>query len=200
MLVVNDWRLLLSFFNHGATCFILSILTTRFIYPLLSLEGRGFWTVGLAPIPRTRIVWQKFTLCFLLCVGVSLPLMILSNRTLQITGNFVWVSGLAMLVMSTGLTSLSVGLGAILPDFKEDNPARIANGIGGTMNVMLSLAYIGFSLLLLIAPTILLGSKTFGETMQRFLPLYGAFVVLVQAFLIWLPMRIGLRRWENMEF
>jgi ABC-2 type transport system permease protein len=126
--------------------------------------------------------------------------MILSNRTLQITGNFVWVSGLAMLVMSTGLTSLSVGLGAILPDFKEDNPARIANGIGGTMNVMLSLAYIGFSLLLLIAPTILLGSKTFGEAMQRFLPLYGAFVVLVQAFLIWLPMRIGLRRWENMEF
>ncbi|MBI1290376.1 hypothetical protein GC173_03930 [bacterium] len=199
MLVVNDWRLLLSFFNLGATCFILSILTTRFVYPMLSLEGRGFWTVGLAPIPRSRIIWQKFILCLALCLGVSVPLMVLSNFVLKITGPFVLISYAAIIIMSTGLTSLSVGIGAILPDFKEDNPARIANGIGGTMNVLLSLAYIGVSVFLLVLPTIAL-SGNMGAVAAQWLPAYVAIFLLIQAVLIWLPLRIGLRRWAEMEF
>src|SRR5690606_31792143 len=82
--VVNDWKKGLGIFNLAATCFILSILTTRFVYPMLSLEGRGFWTVGLAPVPRSQIVWQKYLLCLLLCVGVSVPLTLLSSFILQV--------------------------------------------------------------------------------------------------------------------
>jgi len=199
MLVVNDWRLLLSYFNLGATCFILSILTTRFVYPMLSLEGRGFWTVGLAPIHRSRIIWQKFLLCLILCISVSVPLMVLSNFVLKITGSFVWISYIAIVVMSTGLTSLSVGIGAILPDFKEDNPARIANGIGGTMNVLLSLAYIGVTMALLVVPSVALAGP-YAALMDRWMPAYVLMVLAIQAGLIWLPMSIGMRRWNNMEF
>lgn len=200
-LVVNDWKNLLSYFNLAATCFILSILTTRFVYPMLSLEGRGFWTVGLAPIPRTRVVWQKFILCLCLCVGVSTPLVLLSNRILELSGGFFLLSLLAMVVMSTGLTSLSVGIGAMIPDFKEDNPARIANGVGGTLNVLLSLSYIGVSVTLLAFPAIM-GEQ--GARLQGFgTPLsfaYYGIQVLFHGLIIALPLRIGLRRWSRLEF
>ena len=103
--------------------------------------------------------------------------------------------------MSTGLTSLSVGIGAMLPDFKEDNPARIANGIGGTFNVLLSLAYIGISVTILALPSFF---GEFGTRLQTFqtlwaLPFHLGFFAF-QAAVIILPLRIGLRRWENLEF
>ena len=200
-LVLDNWKTLLTFLNLAATCFILSILTTRFVYPMLSLEGRGFWTVGLAPIPRTRIVWQKFVLCLLLCVGVSLPLMLMSNFILQITGTFVWTSLGAVVVMSLGLTSLSVGIGAIVPDFKEDNPARIANGVGGTLNVLLSLVYIGVSVVLMALPVTMAGSHSgLGIFLREWRTPYLVAVALFELFVIVMPLRVGLRRWERMEF
>ncbi|MBK8093360.1 MAG: hypothetical protein IPK32_15615 [Verrucomicrobiaceae bacterium] len=35
---------------------------------------------------------------------------------------------LAMMMMSYGLTSLALSLGALLPNFREANPARIVSG------------------------------------------------------------------------
>jgi len=203
-LVVKDWKTMLGFFNLAATCFILSILTTRFVFPMLSLEGRGFWTVGLAPIPRSRIVWQKYGLCLVLCLVVSLPLTYLSNLILDTTPGFLGLSLATALLMSAGLTSLSVGLGAILPDFKEDNPARIANGIGGTFNVLISLAYIGVTVTLLAIPVALTSGEGGWAAAPRILrdwfPAYVGVFLLVEAAVIALPMRIGLRRWDRMEF
>ncbi len=199
--VVNDWKSLLAFFNLAATCFILSILTTRFVYPMLSLEGRGFWTVGLAPIHRSQIVWQKYILCLMLCLGVSVPLTLLSNYILEVGDDFVYLSIATVSLMSAGLTSMSVGIGAMLPDFKEDNPARIANGVGGTLNILLSLVYIGVTIFLLAAPTILMENSTrWTETIARWMLPYLGLIFLLQLIIIALPMRLGLRRWNTMEF
>ncbi len=200
-LVVSDWRVMLSFFNLAATCFILSILTTRFVYPMLSLEGRGFWTVGLAPIPRSRILWQKFALCLMLCLGVSVPLTMLSGYILQVTFGFMLVSLGMIALMSLGLTSLSIGIGAILPDFREDNPARIANGVGGTLNVLLSLAYILVSVVLLALPAVLMeGGDRGAELIQRYAMIYLPITAGIQMAAIILPLRLGLRRWNRLEF
>ena len=42
------WRNLVSFLNLAVTALILSTFTSRFIFPLLSLEGRNFWVLGPA--------------------------------------------------------------------------------------------------------------------------------------------------------
>jgi ABC-2 type transport system permease protein len=198
-LVVNDWKALLSYFNLAATCFILSILTTRFVYPMLSLEGRGFWTVGLAPIPRGRVVVQKYILCLMLCLTVALPLVLLSNVVLDLPLHFTLLSLATTAVMGCGLTSLSVGLGAMLPDFKEDNPARIANGVGGTLNVLLSLAYIGLTVGMLALP-LLLGPGGARLTSGIGAVAYYGFMGVFQMVVIGLPIRLGLSRWEKLEF
>ena len=44
------WRNLVSFLNLSVTALILSTFTSRFIFPLLSLEGRNFWVLGLLPV------------------------------------------------------------------------------------------------------------------------------------------------------
>ncbi len=200
--LVTQWRSILAFFNIGATGFVLSILTTRFIYPMLSLEGRQFWSIGLAPMRRETIVWQKYSLCLGTTLLLSLVLLALSSWVLQIEP-VLQVVGLATTVLlALGLSSLSIGLGALLPNFREDNPARIANGVGGTANALLSMLYIGLTVGMIGVPMHLSIQGRLGDWAWwgTFWPLYVVLFVAVQVMAIWLPMHFGLRRWRTLQF
>ncbi len=196
------WVILMSFFNMGAGCFVLTILTTRFVYPILSLEGKQFWTIGLAPLKRETLVWEKYWLCWAAAFCTTGALMLFSNLMLRVSGIFISLSLANMVVLSFGLTSLSVGLGALTPNFREDNPARIANGLGGTMNIILSLLYVGLVLALEFWPVFLsLTNKLARMEMRPYiLSTSIAGLVIVNALVIIVPMRMGLRHWRELEF
>ncbi len=200
-LFITDFKNVIAFFNLGATCFILSILTTRFVYPMLSLEGKQFWIVGLAPLRREAVVWEKYWVCLIAAVLVCEPLMLLSCTILGITGPMMLLSCATVLVMAFGLTSLAVGLGALTPNFQEDNPARIANGLGGTLNVILSLVYIAAVTLLMFIPARLadLGQLEAVNWSRWALP-HLALLIAINLAVITVPMWLGLRRWRTMEF
>jgi ABC-2 type transport system permease protein len=195
------WQTILSFFNLGATCFILSIITTRFTYPMLSLEGRQFWVVGLAPMDRNYIVWEKYWLSSISALIVAEIMMMFSNYILKVDSFIMYLSAATVFIMSFGLTSLAVGLGAIFPNFREDNPARIANGLGGTLNVILSLIYTGAIIAFEMFPVYL--HATGGRSLSSWPMIYSipyifAFILL-NAFIIIQPMRTGLKKWKMLE-
>ena len=54
--------------------------------------------------------------------------------------------------MSAALCGLSVGLGALFPNFKEDNPSKIVSGFGGTLCLVASFVYIVLFITLLAFP------------------------------------------------
>jgi ABC-2 type transport system permease protein len=54
------WETTISYLNLTASALTLSTLTTRFVYPQFSLEGRRVWILGLAPIGLHRVLLQKF--------------------------------------------------------------------------------------------------------------------------------------------
>lgn len=197
-LFIPKWRLIISFFNMGAICFVLSILTTRFIFPMLSLEGKEFWIIGLSPMKRTRIVWEKYWLCWVASFIISESLMVFSGKVLELEKWMFVMSAITVVLMSFGLTSLAVGLSALMPNFREDNPARIANGLGGTLNVVFSLSYIGTAILLEIVYAIYRGMRRPLGNPKVMAVIYG-FVVL-NLIVIILPMYLGIRKWKKMEF
>lgn len=200
--IIAKFQNVIAFFNLGATCFILSILTTRFIYPMLSLEGKQFWIVGLAPLRREAVVWEKYWVCLFAALVMSEPLVLFSAFILGIAPVMTAVSVATIFIMAFGLTSLAVGLGAIFPNFNEDNPARIANGLGGTLNVILSLVYIGAVTMLMFVPARLadLGQLASSPYWQRFGTLHIALIVAINVAVIVFPMWLGLRNWKRMEF
>lgn len=202
MLLVANWKTLLAFFNLGAICFILSIITTRFVYPMLSLEGRQIWSVGLAPMPNTTIVWQKWVFCVMAAQTLALSLLALSNWVLGVE---LWLHALSFgvtIVMGFALSSLSVGLGALMPDFKDDNPARIANGLGGTLNALISMAYIGVTVGMLALPAVMGGSDVWAPYTKApaLAIVYVVAFVGLQLSVLVMPMWLGLRRWGRIEF
>ncbi len=200
--LIPKWKIILSFFNLGASCFVLSILTTRFVYPMLSLEGKEQWVIGLSPLPRTALVWEKYWLAWTAAFILTECLMIFSNVLLQVDKFIFIISVVTVGIMSFALTSLAVGLGALMPNFKEDNPARIANGLGGTINALLSLIYVGITIALEAIPAYLysIGQLERLKISIVYIVLYAGGFVLIQALTIVLPMYLGLRHWKKLEF
>ncbi|MEX2315603.1 MAG: hypothetical protein WD669_00520 [Pirellulales bacterium] len=139
----TDWWVnMVSFLNLAVVGLILSTFTTRFIYPLISLEGHCFWILGLLPIERKIILWGKFWFASL---GSWIPcalLVLLSDMMLGVSAMVIWVHQLTCVLLCVGLASIAVGLGATMPNFRETSPSKIAAGFGGTLNLVLSAFYI----------------------------------------------------------
>lgn len=190
------WINLISFLNLGACSLNLATLTTRFVYPQFSLEGKRLWIIGMAPLGLVRVVRAKFWLAASLSLVVTVGLIWLSCHLLHLsTQRTVYFTG-AILVMTLALNGLAVGLGTLYPNFKEDNPGKIVSGFGGTLCLVLSFLYI-------VASVVLLAIGSPWGFFRR--PPAGTIVTATAAFLAlsvgigWLPYRLGLRRAETMQ-
>jgi ABC-2 type transport system permease protein len=204
------WRNLVSFLNIGVTALILSTFTSRFIFPLLSLEGRNFWVLGLLPLKREAILWGKFAFS----TGISLVatefLVVLSDLMLRMSPAMIALHTGMVAVLCLGLSGISVGLGARLPNLRESDPSKIAAGFGGTLNLLVSLVFIFSIVVALALPCHLyfagLEAHDFGAfslSESRFRFWLGVAIVVslaIGAVGTILPLRIGIKAFRQMEF
>jgi ABC-2 type transport system permease protein len=191
------WIHLVSYLNLGACALNLATLTTRFVYPQFSLEGKRLWIIGMAPLGMVRVVKTKFWLATVTSLVMTLGLMLLSCYMLDLPARRVMHFGAAVTVMTLTLTGLAIGLGVLYPNFKEDNPSKIVSGFGGTFCLVLSFLYILVSVILLAFTTPWTPSGRVAST-HAWLCL-AAFAGL-SILLGWIPLRLGLRRVRTVEF
>src|SRR5581483_9116343 len=147
------WLQLVSYLNLGACSLNLATLTTRFVYPQFSLEGRRLWIIGMAPLGLRRVVKAKYWMASLASLAVTLTLITLSCHLLKMSLDQIAFFGAIVSVMTFSLTGLAIGLGVLYPNMKEANPTKIVSGFGGTLCLVLSFLYILGSVLLLAIGT-----------------------------------------------
>lgn len=135
------WRPIVSLMSLTAVSMALATFNGRFVFPLLSLEGRRLWVLALAPWPRERVVTAKFAFALLVGLPVSVALVVLSGIMLKLPVGLVAYEVLVMICMAMGFSAGSLGLGARLADYNEDNPAKLVAGYGGTVNLLITLLY-----------------------------------------------------------
>ncbi len=190
------WIHLVSYLNLGACSLNLATLTTRFVYPQFSLEGKRLWIVGMAPLGMVKVVRVKYWLAAGTSLIVTLGLITLSCHMLKLTWDRTVYFAIAVTVMTFTLTGLAAGLGALYPNFKEDNPSKIVSGFGGTFCLVLSFLYIVGSVVLLALATP--WTRALEPSHVQSLACLGGFVALSVA-LGWVPLQLGLRRVRTVE-
>lgn len=136
------WYLIIPFLNLCAVGLILATFTCRFVFPLVSLEGRKLWLIGLLPVPRGHVLLAKFAFAMTVTLLVAISTMVLAIVILRLPTAWAAIHLAVTVAMCFGLCGLSVGIGARLPMFKETNAARIANGFGGTANLLASIVLV----------------------------------------------------------
>jgi len=141
-MVTERLSLLVPFLNLCAVCFILATFTTRFVFPLVSLEGHQLWLIGLLPIPRAQILLAKFAFALTVSTAVAVGTMGLAAFILRMPAVWTAVYLTVTFAVCVGVCGLAVGLGARMPMLGEKNPTLIANGFGGTVNLIATVGLI----------------------------------------------------------
>jgi ABC-2 type transport system permease protein len=136
------WTLLISHLNLLVCSLAMSTLTTRFVFPQFSMEGQRLWIVGLSPLPLERVLSLKLRLSAGVLALLTTLLVVMSSLSLELPMVRTALFCAAVIMMSYGLTALALALGALLPNFKEPNPARVISGFGGTLCLIGSFLYI----------------------------------------------------------
>jgi ABC-2 type transport system permease protein len=187
------WINLVAFANLATCSLNLATVTTRFVFPQFSLEGRRLWIVGMSPMGLERVVKNKYWLSSALSLVVTLGLVTLSCWLLKMTWDRVGFFGAVITVMTFALNGLAVGLGVLYPNLKEINPSKIVSGFGGTLCLVLSFLYI-------LASVLLLGFGTTGLHGRASWAAESVIAFVLLSFLIgWLPLKMGLQQLKNFE-
>lgn len=205
----NTYRSMIGFLNLAVVGLILSTFTTRFVFPMISLEGRRFWILGLLPVHRDQIVWSKFLFSF---IGGLIPcslLVLLSDSMLGVSRGLLFVHEVCCLILCMGLSGIAVGLGAKMPDLRESSPAKIASGFGGTLSLVMSSLFIIFTVMLVALPVHVFatlaamappGRSPFAWAAGPWGMTISLSVVVVVGLLVtFIPLTLGLRAFRQLE-
>jgi ABC-2 type transport system permease protein len=134
--------LIMPFLNLCAISLIIATFTCRFVFPLISLEGNKLWLIRLLPMPIRRILLAKFAFAMTVTLLVAVSAMGLAAYRLQLSPAWVAIHLGVTAAICFGLCGFAVGIGARMPMFGESNAARIANGLGGTTNLLASVSLV----------------------------------------------------------
>ncbi len=197
----GQWRSAIVFLNVFAVSAVLSSLGSRFVYPQLSLEGHGFWLLGLSPATMPRILAAKFVLAFAASAAVSISLIAVSVRMLG-TGAGINTAAIAIIAaVSLSVCGLSTGLGAVFMDLHQRNPAAIVSSFGGTLNIVLCLGYM-LGVILPFGVIFHLGELQVisPRTVAAGTALATLWLVLLTAAATVLPLALGLRALRHRDY
>ncbi len=142
----------LAFLNLGMAAFVMAGVAIRFQFAAVSTEGRAFWVTRSSPVKPLVFLWAKSLpgLVPMLLVGEALTV---ASSLILGAGPFITAVGAGTaLVLAFGMSGIGVALGAVYPNFKADNAARIATGPSGVLFMLLALLLTAVVLLLEAGP------------------------------------------------
>jgi ABC-2 type transport system permease protein len=196
------WRTVVAFANFAYISFVLATLGVRFIFPSISLERAGIWLIGSSPMPFRRILLIKYVFNLITAVLIIEFLIVFANLFINLDRRLYLIMPAIGLFVAAALVSINLGLGSRFPQFNEDNPSRIAAGSGGIISALVSIAYVGISILLLATPAYNYLSNTFLNRPIDYYLVYAGFALffLVNLAAIVVPLRLGIRTLERRDF
>lgn len=148
-------NLVLGVLNVILAGFVISALVARFAFPAVSVEGRAFWLVRTAPVSPRRFLRTKFVIALTPMLALSVLLAGLTAYWLKLPAPLVAVTVVHIALTTAVMTALGLGLGAIYPRFRFENPAQVPMSFGGIVFMLLATVYNlvgGFATAWLAAP------------------------------------------------
>jgi ABC-2 type transport system permease protein len=139
----------IAFLNVGLVGLVSATLSLRFAFPSISAEGFSYWYVRSSPIGTGDFIRYKLYFWMIPILLVAMVLTWLTSRFLDADPVMSATAFGLTLLLTPGLCSLGVGLGARFPRFETENLAQVPTGYGGLIYMVSSslslLAIIGLS-------------------------------------------------------
>jgi ABC-2 type transport system permease protein len=195
-------RYAISLMNLCGTSILLCAGLSRFVFPLISLEGRKFWILGLSPVSRDQLLLGKFAFAATGSFLIAESLILTSDLLLGLPWEGLLLHAVVVAILALGLSALNVGLGAYLPTFRETDPSKIVVGFGGTVNMVTGLGFLIVVIGLMAVPfhAAQLANRAVSVPVSPWVFAGVPVALVIGAAAIVLPLRAGTRALRIMEF
>jgi len=195
---------LISFLNLGLAGFVLAAVAARFVFPGISLEGRQMWLLRSSPLDPRAMLWSKYWLGTVPLLLLALIITVFTNWLLHASGFMMFVAVGTIVLYTLAASALALSFGALYPQFGTENAAQIPTSFGGLVYMMSSLCLLALVIMIEAGPvTDYLRDQRYAEQPVGITPQLvtaGAVVVLICVAATIIPLRLGLRRIEMMEW
>ncbi len=194
---------LIVFLNLGLAGFVLAAIAGRFIFPSFSLEGKQMWLLRSSPLDLRALLWSKFWIGTAPLLVLALVITVLTNTILQASPFMMGVSVVTILLLTFAISALALCFGVLYPQFDTENAAQIPTSFGGLVYMMAAVSLLGLVIMIEARPVMeYLRSQQYGGTanLTGELLFSGACVVAICLAATIIPLKLGLRRMEEMEF
>ena len=195
---------LFSFLNLGLAGFVLAAIAVRFVFPAVSMEGEAFWIIKTSPLSLKKFLIDKFWMSLIPLLALAEILTIITNYFLKVTPFMMMLSSITIFIMTFGITSLGVGMGAIYPRFKHCSSAEIPTGFGGLLYMMYAMGLIGLTVVLEARPVYIFFTSYFRHT-KLSLWFYGELclaiflIVVINSAALIFPLHYGVKNLSSAE-
>lgn len=129
---------------------LVSTLSLRFIFPLISLEGLTFWKIRSAPVENKNLVKLKF----FTFGGVIFVIGVLLNYFANYRFVFI-VEIMSLVIISFAVVTIiaiNFGMGGLFANYKEKNAIRLSSSQGASIAFLFNIIYMLFIVVLLFDP------------------------------------------------
>ena len=194
----------LIYLNGPFIGFIVASIGMRFVYPSVSMEGRAFWAVKSSPVSPKRVIMIKVLFYLVPMILLGMILCTVTNAIFTVSTPILrWLSYFNVLLITTVITSLAIGVGSVNADFNADSPLKIAGSYGGFIYMILAGLYIANLVFLEAYPIYCFNYannyhvRGYGANILFFLSIIV--ILLASAAWVYLPIRKGLDAIEEYE-
>jgi ABC-2 type transport system permease protein len=194
---------IISFLNLGLAGFVLAAVAARFVFPGVSLEGRQMWLLRSSPLDPRAMLWSKYWIGTIPLLVLALAITVLTNWLLQVSVFMMAVSVGTIILYTLAVSALALTFGVFYPQFGTENAAQVPTSFGGVVYMMASLCLLAVVIMIEAVPvTTYLRAWQRGEPAAVTPELLAAGIAVVTILLgaTIIPLRLGARRIEQMEF
>ncbi len=149
---MQRFRELVGALNLMFLGFLMAGVGIRTAFPLVSLEGEGFWLLRTAPLRARQMVFAKFWGAVPVMVVLGGGLGVAVAGRLGVGPVLALASPVAGVCAGLAATGLGVGLGAAFPRFDATSPAEVPLSTGGLLYMAFALIYAALATVLFAYP------------------------------------------------
>lgn len=195
---------LICYVNIVLAAMVVIAVAARFALPAVSLEGQAFWVIKSAPITTGRFLWEKMRFYWPPLFLLGEILVVVTNRLMHADSLVSYLGFVTMIFLSLGITGLAIGIGAIFPNFKEHNPAKISTS---STSVLFMITAAGYAIISVVIEYFPARAALFAQLSNEALSLKDILLAVAASIAIAgltlmaviLPIRTGIKKLESLE-
>ena len=129
---------------------LITTLSLRFIFPLISLEGEAFWKIKSTPMNISNYMKAKLWLPGIIILLISISLGYFSNYKLGF--NLKLLSIILNLLATVTIIAINFGMGGLYANYKEKNAIRLSSSQGATLSFLINILFMIVLIAMLFSP------------------------------------------------